>query len=164
MISILKAIVSRLSSFPALGRADIVISGKSGKIVLPVVPGDLPAVSNPQNNEVFKTVLGDIQIIGTLGLREISFDNFLAPAFPLKYSWANPMGASGMEIVKFFKQSQESYEPIRITITHMNGSVYLNMACLIESFDYYTDNVKDVHYSAKFKEYRKENSTGGLVS
>lgn len=164
MISILKAIVSRLSSLPALGRADIVLSGKAGRIVLPVVPADLPPVSNPQNNEDFATVMGDIRIIGTLGLREINLDNFLAPAYPMKYSWANPFGSSGMEIVKFFRESQESYEPIRITITHMNGSVYLNMACLIDVFDYYTDNVSDVHYSAKLKEYRKENGAGGLVS
>lgn len=48
-------------------------------ITLPVVPNPLPTISEPQANETFNGLRGDIKLIGPLGLRTLSLDNILLP-------------------------------------------------------------------------------------
>lgn len=162
-VSLLKAIIEQLNSINPSGRASIVLDGPAGRLILPVVPADLPKVNNPQNNETFSSVLGDLRIIGTLGLRTVTLDT-IAPTYSNKYPWSNPAGASGQQVVNYLRQAQMTYQPVRLAIFYSNGSEYLNMQCLVDSFDYYADNVKDYHYSVTFTEYRKENNEGMLMS
>ena len=60
-VSLLKAIVLVLPLFIPDNRASIVLSNDYDSISLPVVPGSLPAIENPQNNETFSSVLGDLK-------------------------------------------------------------------------------------------------------
>ena len=162
-VSLLKAIIEQLNSINPSGRASIVLDGPAGRLILPVVPADLPKVSNPQNNETFSSVLGDLRIIGTLGLRSVTLDT-IAPTHADKYPWSNPAGASGKQLVNYLRKAQMTYQPLRLAIFYSNGSEYLSMQCLVDSFEYYADNAKDFHYSVSFTDYRKENNEGMLMS
>lgn len=162
-VSILKAIVQQLNSVNPSGRAVIMLNGPAGRLILPVVPAELPKVSNPQNNETFSSVLGDLRIIGTLGLRTVTLDT-LAPTYPNKYPWSNPAGASGKEVVNYLRKAQMTYQPLRLAMFYSNGSEYLSMTCTVDNFEYYADNAKDFHYSVTFTEYRKGNREGMLMS
>lgn len=167
-MSILKMIVSRLvtAKLSAGSKASIVISADNGAaaIVLPLVPAELPEVNNPQNNETFEGILGTMSVIGTLGLRSVSVKGLL-PVDPSKYPYANPLGSSAAEVINFVNRYRNEYIPVRIVIAFNDGSVYLNMACLINDFSYSIDNLKDYHYKLDLIEYRMVDPvTGGLVS
>lgn len=167
-MSILKMIVSRLvtAKLSAGSKASIVISADNGAaaIVLPLVPAELPEVNNPQNNETFEGILGTMSVIGTLGLRSVSIKGLL-PVDPSKYPYANPLGSSAAEVINFVNRYRNEYIPVRIVIAFNDGSVYLNMACLINDFSYSIDNLKDYHYKLDLIEYRMVDPvTGGLVS
>ena len=99
-ISLLKAIAQTLNSVNPSGKANIILDGPAGRIILPVVPADLPKVGNPQNNETFNSVLGDLRIIGTLGLRTVTLET-IAPTYSSKYSWSNPLGADGKQVITY---------------------------------------------------------------
>ena len=167
-MSILKMIVSRLvtAKLSVGSKASIVISADNGAaaIVLPLVPAELPEINNPQNNETFEGILGTMSVIGTLGLRSVSVKGLL-PVDPSKYPYANPLGSSAAEVINFVNRYRNEYIPVRIVIAFNDGSVYLNMACLINDFTYFIDNSKDYHYKLDLVEYRMVDPvTGGLVS
>lgn len=162
-VSLLKAIVLVLPLFIPDNRASIVLSNDYDSISLPVVPGSLPAIENPQNNETFSSVLGDFNIIGTMGLRQISWDGLL-PNTAGKYSWCLNSTVDATTAINFIRKAQLSYKPIRLAITYANGSEYLNMLATIDKFTYYADNVHDFHYSIGLKEYRKITTEGSLTS
>lgn len=162
-ISLLKAIAQTLNSVNPSGKANIILDGPAGRIILPVVPAELPKVGNPQNNETFSSVLGDLRIIGTLGLRTVTLET-IAPTYSNKYSWSNPLGADGKEVIKYLRQAQLTYAPLRLSIVYSNGSDYVSMMCVVDSFEYYTDNAKDFHYSVTFTEYRSLTKEGVLLS
>lgn len=167
-MSFLKNVVSRLitAKMAPGSKASIVISADNGAaaIVLPLVPADLPEISNPQNNETFEGILGTMSVIGTLGLRSVSIKGLL-PVDPTKYPFANPLGSSAAEVINFVSRYRSEYIPVRLVIAFSDGSVYINMACLINDFSYSIDNVKDYHYKIDLIEYRMvQPITGGLVS
>ena len=167
-MSFLKNVISRLitAKMAPGSKASIVISADNGAaaIVLPLVPADLPEISNPQNNETFEGILGTMSVIGTLGLRSVSI-KCLLPVDPIKYPVANPLGSSAAEVINFVSRYRSEYIPVRLVIAFSDGSVYINMACLINDFSYSIDNAKDYHYKIDLIEYRMvQPVTGGLVS
>lgn len=142
-------------------RAEITLLLEGGNsVTFPVPPEKLPTIENPQNNEVFNSVIGDISIMGLLGLRSIKFDDLLLPSNVNDYSWAN--GDNGADIINFINDNRQKGQPFRLIIT--KGDVtYCNMNVLIDYFNYYQDNQTDYHIDVTFTEYRTYNSqTGGL--
>lgn len=142
-------------------RAEITLLLEGGNsVTFPVPPDKLPTISNPQNNDVFNSVIGDVSVIGLLGLRTIEFEDTLLPSNVDDYSWAN--GDNASDIINFINDNRQKGQPFRIIIT--KGDVtYINMACLIDDFDYYQDNQADYHINMSLTEYRTYNSqTGGL--
>lgn len=142
-------------------RADITLLLEGGSsVTFPVPPGDLPKITSPQNNDTFNSVIGDVSIIGLLGLRTIKFEDFLLTSNPDDYSWAR--GDNGSDIINFINDNRQKGQPFRLIIT--KGDVTIcNMNVLIDDFDYYQDNQADYHMNATFTEYRTYNSqTGGL--
>lgn len=165
-IDLLKSIVSRfIAGTEGTGTADIIFSSDNGKnnIVLPYVPADLPEFQTPQNNSTFSAIGADLSVIGTLGLRQTSFE-FFAPVKPNKYSFCRPYGSGALKILAFFDSVQLEKIPCRICIVYSNGATYMNMACLINNFNYFIDNVGDYHFSMNLIEYRMPNKTGGVTS
>lgn len=142
-------------------RAEITLLLEGGNsVTFPVPPEKLPTIENPQNNEVFNSVIGDISIMGLLGLRSIKFDDLLLPSNVNDYSWAK--GDNGADIINFINDNRQKGQPFRLIIT--KGDVtYCNMNVLIDDFGYYQDNQTDYHIDVTFTEYRTYNSqTGGL--
>lgn len=142
-------------------RADITLLLEGGSsVTFPVPPSKLPTITNPQNNDTFNSVIGDVSIMGLLGLRTVEFEDFLLPSDTSNYSWAR--GDNGSDIINFINDNRQKGQPFRIIIT--KGDVtYLNMNVLVDDFDYYMDNQADYHMNASFTEYRTYNSqTGGL--
>lgn len=165
-LTLLKNIVSRFVAGQAgKGSADIVFSSDNGKnkIILPVVPADLPEFTAPQNNSTFSGVLADMSVIGTLGLRSCSFD-FFAPVNPRKYPFGRPNGSGALEILDFLDKTQREKIPARLVIVYVNGATYINMPCLINSFSYRVDRVGDYFFKVDLIEYPMLSSkTGGIV-
>ena len=168
-MSLLSANISQLFSIlvPTVlgkpGKADIVLASEERKVVLPVVPAELPELNSPQNNETFNGILGDMAVIGPMGSRSVKLESILPPT-PLKYSWCRPNGDGAGTVINFIKKAQLDYKPIRITVVYSNGSVYLSMAALVNDFVYKADNVGDYHYRLELTEYRTVTSSGGLSS
>lgn len=142
-------------------RADITLLIEGGdSVTFPVPPNNLPRIKSPQNNDTFNSVIGDVSIMGLLGLRTVEFDDFLLPSNPDNYSWAK--GDNGSDIINFINENRQKGQPFRIIITKSNVTI-LNMNVLVDTFDYYLDNQVDYHMNASFTEYRTYNSqTGGL--
>lgn len=142
-------------------RADVTLLLEGGNsVTFPVPPANLPTITAPQNNETFNSVIGDVSQMGLLGLRSVAFNDVLLPSNVGDYSWAK--GDNGSDIINFINESRSKGQPFRLIIT--KGDVtYCNMNVLIDSFDYYQDNMTDYHMNATFTEYRTYNSqTGGL--
>ena len=142
-------------------RADITLLIEGGSsITFPVPPANLPCINNPQNNEVFKSVIGDISQIGLLGLRTVEFEDMLLPSDTNDYSWAH--GDNGSDIINFINDNRQKGQPFRLIITRSDITI-VNMNVLVDDFDYYQDNQADYHMNGTFTEYRTYNSqTGGL--
>lgn len=142
-------------------RADITLLLEGGgSVTFPVPPEKLPTISNPQNNDTFNSVIGDVSVMGLLGLRGIEFEDLLLPSNVDDYTWAR--GDNGADIINFIQDNRQKGQPFRLIIT--KGDVtYCNMNVLIDTFDYYQDNQADYHADMSFSEYRTYNSqTGGL--
>lgn len=142
-------------------RADITLLLEGGdNVTFPIPPANLPVITSEQNNDVFQSVLGDVSIIGLLGLRTVEFNDMLLPADVNDYSYSK--GTNGSDIINFINDNRQKGQPFRLIITK-DDYTYLNMSCLIDSFDYYLDNSLFYHLNATFKEYRTFNEqTGGL--
>ena len=119
------------------------------KIQLPVKPSEF-SVSVANKNTVVNVIqLGDINLMGKTGLREISLSSF----FPAKdYNFSNNSGRKEpLTYVDKIEAWRHSGEPIRVIITGV-----LNMECTIESFVYgERDATGDIYYTAHLKEYKK---------
>ena len=165
--SLLKSVASQIflaATYSNDNSADIVMSvdGSDEKIVFPIVPAELPKLETTQNNETFEGVNADLSVIGTIGLRKIAWEGLL-PAYRNKYSFCKIHGSSADEVINFIKRYQDEYVPMRIAIVFENGSVYVNMACLCNAFQYHRDNVGDWHYNIDLVEYRLVTEEG-LIS
>lgn len=141
------------------GEISLLIEG-GDSVTFPIIPADLPEIKTTQNNDVFNSVIGDVSIMGLLGLREVNFDDFLLPNDVSKYSFSK--GDDSATILNFIQDNHQKGQPFRLIMTK-NDSTILNMSCLIDDYTYYQDTVGDTHLSITFKEYRVYNpTTGGL--
>lgn len=119
------------------------------KFQLPVKPSEYNVTVSHKNTVVNVLQLGDINLMGKTGLREISLSSF----FPAKdYNFSNNSGRkTPLAYVEKIEAWRNSGEPIRVIITGI-----LNMECTIESFSYgEQDATGDIYYTASLKEYKK---------
>ena len=121
----------------------------NGKIQLPVKPSEFTVTVTHRNTVVNVIQLGDINLMGKTGLREITLTSF----FPAKdYNFSN--NSSRKEPLTYVEQLEtwrKSGSPIRVIITGV-----LNMEATIESFSYgEQDATGDVYYTLYIKEYKK---------
>lgn len=136
-------------------RLDIVFSTdqESKTMVIPVVPAKLPEISCPQDNDTFKAITGDLNIIGEMGLRTFTLSSF----FPVnkQYSFRRPGSeADGMKYVQFFDKYRRQLIPFRVVMAYDDGRELLNMPCTIDDFKYYIDAAEDISYSLSCREYK----------
>lgn len=119
------------------------------KFQLPVKPSDYVVSVSHKNTTVNVINLGDINLLGNTGLREIPISSF----FPAKdYNFSNNSDRKEPQwYVDKIEEWRKANEPIRVIITDT-----LNMECTIESFSWgEQDATRDIYYSLALKEYKK---------
>lgn len=123
------------------------------KFQLPVNPAQYTVTVVHKNTVVNVIQLGDINLIGKTGLREITLSSFF-PARVYNFS-NNKVDKDPKDYVNRIEKWRNSGEPIRIIITSI-----LNMECTIESFSYgEQDATRDIYYTLYLKEYKKPKAT-----
>lgn len=119
------------------------------KFQLPVKPSDYTVSVSHKNTVVNVIQVGDVNLIGNTGLREISLKSF----FPAKdYNFSNNAGRKQpLTYVEKIESWRKSGTPIRVIIT---GT--LNMEATVESFVWgEQDATGDIYYTCNIKEYKK---------
>jgi len=116
---------------------------------LPVKPSEFNVTVAHRNTVVNVIQLGDINLMGKTGLREIALSSF----FPDKdYHFSNNFGRKQpIAYVNQLEGWRKSGKPIRVIITDL-----LNMEATIESFAWgERDATGDIYYTLALKEYKK---------
>lgn len=129
----------------------------NGELQLPVKPKDFTVNVAHRNTVVNVLQLGDINLIGKTGLREVSLSSF----FPAKaYNFSINSGRKDpLECVNQLEKWRKSGKPVRVIITDT-----LNMEATIESFSWgERDATGDIYYSLAFKEYKRLKVKKGTV-
>lgn len=118
-----------------------------GKITLPINPQDYTVSVSNRNTVTNVIQIGDINLIGKTGLREVTLSSF----FPAKkYNFGNYLG-DPLSTVNTIEGWRTSGDPCRVVI----GRV-LNMECTIESFSWgEQDHTGDIYFTIKLKEYKR---------
>ena len=119
------------------------------KFQLPVKPSDFTVAVTHRNTVVNVIQVGDVNLIGKTGLREITLSSF----FPAKdYNFSNNSGRKEpIAYVEKIESWRKSGEPVRVIITGV-----LNMEATVESFSYgEQDATGDIYYTCYLKEYKK---------
>lgn len=129
----------------------------NGELQLPVKPTEFNVTVTHRNTVVNVIQLGDINLMGKTGLREVSLSSF----FPAKdYNFSINSGRkSPMSCVKQLEDWRNSGKPVRVIITDL-----LNMEATIESFTWgEKDATGDIYYTLALKEYKKIKSSTSTV-
>lgn len=138
-----------LSASGELNRdAQIFLKGSnSEKIQFPVPPGEFKATVRQNNQTVNISNIGDVNMIGNDGLKEISFSSF----FPAQeYSFCVCVPDSPYNYVETIEKWRKSRLPCRITIADTS----INHPVTIESFEFgEEDGTNDVVFTLELKEY-----------
>lgn len=125
---------------------------------LPVKPKEFNVTVAHRNTVVNVIQLGDVNLIGKTGLREISLSSF----FPAKdYNFSINSGRKQpITCVTLIESWRNSGKPVRVIITDL-----LNMEATIESFTWgERDATGDIYYTLSFKEYKKIKTKKSTVS
>ena len=132
-----------------------------GATRLPVKPTDFNVTVAHKNTVVNVIQLGDINLMGKTGLREISLSSFF-PAMDYNFSY-NIGRKDPIEYVNQIEKWRKSGKPVRVLITDL-----LNMEATIESFTWGgRDATGDIYYTMALKEYKSlksKDNTGNSSS
>lgn len=132
---------------------DIIFSANNNEevLVLPIIPSNLPAITQSCNNEIFETTSGDINLIGNKGLKNMTLECWLP--VNKNYRFIRPEASSdGWEYIRFWQKWTDKKVPVRIVITDDLNEI-LNMAVTIESIEYSINKRKDIDYVLELQEY-----------
>ena len=123
--------------------------GRWGAFQLPVKPSEFNVTVAHRNTVVNVVKVGDINLIGNTGLREVSLSSFF-PAKAYNFSF-NRSKIAPILLVNRIEYWRRSGKPIRVIITGL-----LNMEATIESFTWgQKDGTGDIYYTLNLKEYKK---------
>ena len=120
-----------------------------GALQLPVKPTEFYVTVAHRNTVVNVIQLGDINLMGKTGLRDVSLSSF----FPAKdYNFSNNAGRKApLTCVNQLDSWRNSGKPVRVIITDL-----LNMEATIESFTWgERDATGDIYYTLALKEYKR---------
>ena len=133
---------------------DIIFSANNNEqvLTLPVIPENMPELSQGYKNSIFESINGELNLIGTKALRTVSFSCF----FPRKkYRFSRPKSLEdGFAYVNFFNKYASNKMPVRMILVDNDNREISNMAYIVESFNCYVDRQGDIQYSLDLKEYR----------
>lgn len=119
-------------------------------VVLPVVPPEIK-IKIGQANEGYSGLSKNINLIGNVELRTVEISSIFVNR---KYPWIRSKSSPYADTyINFFEKWRNRHVPIRIVITNKDGSEYLNMACSVDTFEYYKDQAGDIPYTLSLTEY-----------
>lgn len=147
-LSFIRKVLSSTGSGGLNQGCTFVISCDGEQVRLPVPPSSYE-VENPYNNATVRVNnIGDINMIGTPGLKTLKFSS-LFPA--QQYSFVDGQADDPWTYVKKIETFATKRKPCRLTISGTN----ISLACTIESFPYQEkDGTSDIYYTLNLKEYR----------
>lgn len=130
----------------------------NGALQLPVKPTEFNVTVAHRNTVVNVIQLGDINLMGKTGLREVSLSSFFpakAYNFSIHYDYRQPI-----ECVTQIEEWRNSGKPVRVIITDL-----LNMEATIESFTWgERDATGDIYYTLALKEYKRIKTTKATIT
>lgn len=122
------------------------INNREKVIKIPVLPSEIN-ISSSQGNETFAAVSGNLNIIGNLELKTLSWNSFF-PCSKRKYS--HDSSFFGWEYIKELEEMRKRKIPFRLIIT----DTPINMPVTIDSFEYgLKKGPQDIYYSIELKEF-----------
>lgn len=131
----------------------ISVNNNEEVFTLPHVPVDFPLPEPEQNNETYEGLSKDYRRIGTMGLRQLSWDSF----FPVgkRYSFMPPEALEdGWAYVDFFQRWRDRKVPFRLIVLDSSGVSRLNIPITIDQFEPSVRRNGDIAYSITVTEYR----------
>ena len=167
-MSILGNLLSQFGSFPL---ADIMVTVRSKlnivlfidslnkRIVFPIVPAHLPETESPQDNDTFNAVTGKLNVIGAMGLRQLTIESFFPVYKNYPFARSQATFANGWDFVNWIEKYRKQGVIFRIMIVETLGTVRLNMPCTIDSFKHFQNVSNDVSYSLALREYKYVDTT-----
>lgn len=129
---------------------EIYISVGDDRLRLPVLPESFELTVGNLNEVVNVNSVGEINLIGKTGLKEIGFSSFFPAQDYYFNEYNNPMKPLGF--ISKLEGWRLSGNPARVIVTR----THINLEMAIESFSYgEKDGTKDVYYTINFKEYKR---------
>lgn len=129
---------------------EIYINVGKDRLRLPILPESFQLTVDNLNKVVNVSSIGDINLIGKSGLKEISFSSFFPAQDYYFNEYNNP--DKPFQFISKLEKWRESGKPVRVIITKTK----INLEMAIESFSYgERDGTKDVYYTIEFKEYKR---------
>lgn len=129
---------------------EIYISMGDDRIRLPILPESFELTVGNLNKVVNVNSVGEINLIGKTGLKEISFSAFFPVQNYYFNEYSNPM--KPFRFISKLEGWRLSGDPVRVIVTR----THINLEMAIESFNYgEKDGTKDVYYTINFKEYKR---------
>ena len=106
---------------------DFILSYNNNEVTLvfPVVENEGIDLESPQSNGSFDSLNGEMNTIGTMGLRSCS----IASIFPTHdYPWMRPRSSSdGWDYVRKIEAGRKRFVPFRAILLNNDGSEIFNM-------------------------------------
>lgn len=128
------------------------INNREKVVQIPVLPSEI-TITSPQSNEKYTTTVGELNLIGNMGLKSLSWNSFF-PSKKTNYSKNNTM--FGWDLVNEIENMRKRKLPFRLIITETP----INMAVTIDSFEYgLKAGAKDIQYSISLSEFNLGVST-----
>ena len=123
------------------------INNREQVMKFPVLPSAF-TVTKPQKNDTFETISqGELKLIGLTGLKSISFSSF----FPVRdYPFLRDRSDTGFGYVYTIDTWIARRVPMRLIIT----DTPINMAVVIDSFEYTVKADGDLAFSISFSEFK----------
>ena len=117
------------------------------KVRLPILPAELPEVSQSADISDFKAIKGGhYTIIDTKQQPTVSVEHMVpGRGKNLSFSVSN---TTGSEVLKILKEAQNKQTPVKYIIAKTEGGYYLNRWFAVGSFSYHIDKKGD--YSISF--------------
>lgn len=128
-------------------KTELSFNNREEGFILPVEP-QINEFSEMQHTSKLNIInLGEINLIGKRGLVRVSISSiFPGEKSPFKKSWMK----TATEYLRLLRKWKESGKPIRVIIPEAE----LNMAMVIESFNYRMTPSGNINYSLELSEYR----------
>lgn len=112
------------------------------KVKLPIVPAELPEISQSADIEDFAAVKGGhYSIIGQRQQPNLSAEH-LIPGKGKNLSFA-VSSTTGSQVIKILKECQKKRIPMKYIIAKKSGGYYLNRWFAVSSFSYHVDKKND---------------------